>query len=157
MYTIYHLLPKSYQNRVHIVFCGNVYDIIPLITEDISDQSPYGILWQCVWYHTTYYRRHIRKLYRVIGTLMAKPLLTATGNAHYSDVIINAMTSQITSPTTICSIVYTGADQGKHQSSASLAFVWPVTGEFPAQKAINAENFPFDDVTMNSKIRIECE
>ena len=32
-----------------------------------------------------------------------------------------------------------GADQRKHQSSASLAFV-PVTGEFPAQRASNAEN-----------------
>ena len=32
-----------------------------------------------------------------------------------------------------------GADQRKHQSSASLAFV-PVTGEFPAQMASNAEN-----------------
>ena len=50
---------------------------------------------------------------------------------HYNDVIINAMASQITSVSTVCSIVASGADQRKHQSSASLAFVrgihrWPV-------------------------------
>ena len=44
---------------------------------------------------------------------------------------MSAMTSQITSLTIVYSAVYSGADQRKHQSSASLAFVreihrWPV-------------------------------
>ena len=55
---------------------------------------------------------------------------------HYSDTIMSAMTSQITSVSIVCSNACTG--QRKHQSSASLAF--PVTGEFPAQRASNAEN-----------------
>ena len=42
---------------------------------------------------------------------------------HCSDVIMGAIASQITSPTTVYPIVYSDADQGKHQSSASLAFV----------------------------------
>ena len=42
---------------------------------------------------------------------------------HYSDVIMNTMASQITSLTIVYSTVYSGADQRKHQSSASLAFV----------------------------------
>ena len=42
---------------------------------------------------------------------------------HYTDVIMNAMTSQITSHMTVYSTVYSGIDQRKHQSSASLAFV----------------------------------
>ena len=42
---------------------------------------------------------------------------------HYNDVIMGAMASQITSLTIIYSTVYSGADQRKHQSSASLAFV----------------------------------
>ena len=42
---------------------------------------------------------------------------------HYSDVIMGAITTQITSLTTVYSTVYSGADQRKHQSSASLAFV----------------------------------
>ena len=59
---------------------------------------------------------------------------------HYSDVIMGAMASKITSLTIVYSTVYSGADQRKHQSSASLAFVrvihrgpvnsphkWPVT------------------------------
>ena len=52
---------------------------------------------------------------------------------------MGAMASQITSLTIVYSTVYSDADQSKHQSSASLAFVrW--TGEFPAEMASNAEN-----------------
>ena len=42
---------------------------------------------------------------------------------HYGDVIMTRIASQITSLTVVYSIVYSGADQRKHQSSASLAFV----------------------------------
>ena len=49
---------------------------------------------------------------------------------------MGAMASQLTSLTIVYSIVYSGADQRKHQSSASLTFV---PGEFPAQMASNAE------------------
>ena len=50
---------------------------------------------------------------------------------HYSDVIMGTMVSQITNFTIVSSTVYSSADQRKHQSSASLAFVrgihrWPV-------------------------------
>ena len=43
---------------------------------------------------------------------------------HYGDVIVGAIASQITSLTIVYSTVYSGADQSKHHSSASLAFVW---------------------------------
>ena len=66
---------------------------------------------------------------------------------HYGDVIMGAITSQITNPTIVYSTVYSDADQRKYQSSASLAFVVP--GEFPAQMASNAENVSFDDVMLN--------
>ena len=49
---------------------------------------------------------------------------------------MGTMASQITSLTIVYSAVYWGANQRKHQSSSSLAFV---TGEFPAQKATNAD------------------
>ena len=42
---------------------------------------------------------------------------------HHIDVIMTTMTSQITSFTVVYSTVYSDADQRKHQSSASLAFV----------------------------------
>ena len=40
-----------------------------------------------------------------------------------SDIILGAMASQITTLTIVYSTVYSGTDQRKHQSSASLAFV----------------------------------
>ena len=43
---------------------------------------------------------------------------------HYIDVIMTTIASQITSLTFVYSTVYWDADQRKHQSSASLAFVW---------------------------------
>ena len=57
---------------------------------------------------------------------------------------MGTIASQITSLTIVYWTVYSGADQSKHQSSASLAFVWEFTGtgEFPAQMASNAENIP---------------
>ena len=42
---------------------------------------------------------------------------------HYSDFMIGAMASQFTSLSIVYSTVYSGTDQRKHQSSASLAFV----------------------------------
>ena len=42
---------------------------------------------------------------------------------HYGDVIMRPMASQITSITIVYSTAYSGADQRKHQSPASLAFV----------------------------------
>ena len=64
--------------------------------------------------------------------------------AHYNDVITGAIASQITSLTIAYSKVYSSADQRKHESSASLAFVQGIhrgTAEFPAQMASNSENF----------------
>ena len=57
---------------------------------------------------------------------------------------MGAMASQITSLTIIYSTIHSGADQRKHQSSASLAFVrvnsphkWPVTRKiFPSEDVI---------------------
>ena len=64
---------------------------------------------------------------------------------------MNAMASQITSLTSVYSIVYSGADQTKHQSSTSLAFVWgihrwPVNS--PHKGPVTRKMFPFDDVIM---------
>ena len=71
---------------------------------------------------------------------------------HYSGVITGTMASQITSCLTIVySTFYSGADQGKHQSSAPLAFVrgihrWPVNS--PHKGPVTRKMFPFDDVIM---------
>ena len=72
---------------------------------------------------------------------------------HYDDVIMMAIASQITSLTIVYSAVYSGAHQRKHQSSASLAFVWgihrgPVNS--PHKWPVTRKMFPFDDVIMAS-------
>ena len=69
----------------------------------------------------------------------------------YGDVIMSAMPSQITSFTIVCLTVYSGTDQRKDQSSASLAFVrgihwWSVNS--PHKGPITRKMFPFDDVIM---------
>ena len=56
---------------------------------------------------------------------------------HYSGVIMGAMASQITGITIVYSTVYSGADQRKYQSSASLAFV---CGEFTGDRWIPRTN-----------------
>ena len=45
---------------------------------------------------------------------------------HYIDVIMTTMASQITRLAVVYSTVYSDADQRKHQSSVSLAFVWEI-------------------------------
>ena len=71
---------------------------------------------------------------------------------HYCDVIMGAVASQITSLTIVYSTVYSDADQRKHQSSASLAFVrgihrGPVNS--PHKWPVTRKMFSFDDVFMN--------
>ena len=70
----------------------------------------------------------------------------------YNDVIMDTITSQITSLTIVYSTVYSDADQRKHQSSASLAFVrrihrWPVNS--PHKWPVTRKMLPFDDVIMS--------
>ena len=65
--------------------------------------------------------------------------------SHCGDVIMRVMTSQITTVSVVLLNRLFGADQRKHQSSASLAFVRgnsPVSGELPPQRARNAEYVP---------------
>ena len=75
--------------------------------------------------------------------------------SHYSDVIMGAIASQITSLTIVYSTVYSDADQRKHQSFASLAFVrgihrGPVNS--PHKWPVTRKSFPFDDVIMFENI-----
>ena len=72
-------------------------------------------------------------------------------NYHYGDVIMSVIASLITSLAIVYSSVYSGADQRKHQSSASLAFVRgihrrPVNS--PHKGPVTRTMFPFDDVIM---------
>ena len=77
---------------------------------------------------------------------------TAGSLTHYGDVIMVAIASQITSLTIVYSTVYSDADQRKHQSFASLAFVRGIHRWIPRKRASHAEhasicwrheNYPF--------------
>ena len=70
---------------------------------------------------------------------------------HYNGVIMGAMASQITG-VSIYSTDCSDADQRKHQSSASLAFVrgihrWSVNS--PHKEPVTRKMLPFDDVIMS--------
>ena len=71
---------------------------------------------------------------------------------HYVDVIMSAMASQTTGVSIVYSIVCSGVDRRKHQSSVLLAFVrgiqrWPVNS--PQKWPVTRKMLPFDDVIMH--------
>ena len=70
---------------------------------------------------------------------------------NYSDVTMSAIASQIAFLAIVYSAAYSGPDQRKHQSPASLVFVrgihrWPVNS--PQQWPVTRKIFAFDDVIM---------
>ena len=70
-------------------------------------------------------------------------------SANYCDVIMRPMASQITSVWIVYSTIRSDANQRKHLSPASLAFVrgihwWPVNS--PHKGPVTRKTFPFDDV-----------
>ena len=73
---------------------------------------------------------------------------------HCNNVMIGAIASQITSLTIAYSTVSSGADQRKHQSSASLAFVRGIhrsAVNYPHKRPVKRKTCPTDDVIMASQ------
>ena len=76
---------------------------------------------------------------------------------HYSHVKMSVIASQITNLTIVYSTMYSGADQRKHQNSASMAFLrgihrWPANS--PHKGPVTHNLYPFDEVIM--KITSRC-
>ena len=79
-------------------------------------------------------------------------LITVTPTAHYNDVTMSAIASQITGVSIVYLTVCSDVDKINYQSSASLAFVgrihrWPVNS--PHKGPVTRKMFPFYDVIMN--------
>ena len=104
----------------------------------------------CHWFQFTKVHEFMIDIFKNM-TYPNVQIIIVSGH-HCSDVIMCMVASQITSLTIVYSTVYSDADQRKHQSSASLAFVrgihrgpvnsthkWPVTRKM----------FSFVDVIMN--------
>ena len=95
--------------------------------------------------------KFVRRLGSTAAKTPAKFQSDITSSLHYNDVIMGSIASQINSLTIVYSAIYSGADQRKHQSSASLAFVrgihrGPVNS--PHKWPVTRKMFPFDDVIM---------
>ena len=86
---------------------------------NVSNQMQVGSLCDSLFRQTT--KKHHGS---ALPTLRKGNILVTDG--HYNDVMMTTMASQITSLTVVYSTVYSDGDQRKHQSSASLAFVWGI-------------------------------
>ena len=89
--------------------------------------------------------------------LSVQNISQALSHRHYGDVLMGTMVYQIISLAIVCSTVYSGADQRKHQSSASLAFVrgihrGPVNS--PHKWPVTRKMFPFDEVIMDNGYKV---
>ena len=74
---------------------------------------------------------------------------------HYSDVIMGAMASKITSLTIVHSTVYSGADQRNIKALRHWPLCEGFTGDrvnSPYKWPVTRKTFPFDDVIMDSKV-----
>ena len=110
--------------------------VMPHECHDFSPQRQHG----CLFNKT---RKKLSKL------CITDPL--GGHNLHYCDIIMDMMASQITSLIIVYSTVYSDADQRKHQSSASLAFVWGIH-QWPVYSLhkwpVTRKMFAFHDVIM---------
>ena len=78
------------------------------------------------------------------ATIIVSILQPGSLFTHYNDVLMSGMASQITSLTIVYTKIYSGVDQRKHQSSASLAFVGGIQ-RWPHKGPLTRKMFPFDD------------
>ena len=77
--------------------------------------------------------------------------MTTFSDLHYCDVIMGVMVSQITNLMIVSSTVHSGADQRKHQSPTSLAFVRGIHRSLvnsPHKWSVTQKMFPFDYIIM---------
>ena len=166
LYVLYHTVPTYLLDKLQML--ANICMFFFIVSwKDVfqftgywNRFNKYGC-WQimimviCPWYlNQILFSREIVKRIAYQNTLRVRYDVDGgccnNGN-HYCDIIIGAMAAQITSPTIVYSTVYSGADQRKHQSSASLAFVrgihrGPVNS--PHKWPVTRKMFPFDDVIM---------
>ena len=119
---------------------------IAISTLDIVEQRNYGTVFSTTD-NANWSGFLVQSFYVMIQLIMPSPI-----PCHPCDVIMNTMSSQITSISIIYSIVvFSAEDQGKHQSSPSMAFVRgihrsPVNS--PHKGLVTRKIFPFDDVIM---------
>ena len=120
-----------------------------------KDVTPLLMHW-CYIFLALTHQFHVGKLGEITSTSLQgqwveRVKFYTTASNHYSDIIMGVMASQITSLTIVYSTIYSGTDQRKHQSSASMAFVWGIhrwlvnsLHKWPVMRKM----FPFEDFIM---------
>ena len=103
--------------------CANCFILIQISSKLVLKGSVNTVvsLVQVMAYGEYWSRSAWLSWYRIDDALL--PVTAGTSSVHYDDVIMTTMASQITSLAVVYSIVYSGIDLRKHQSSAWLAFV----------------------------------
>ena len=101
-----------------------------------------------------YWRQHHNENYHNTMVTLNRTILWR--KIHCNDIIMSAMASQITSLAIVYSTAFSAADERKHQSSTSLAFVrglhrWSANS--PHKGPVTRKMFPFDDIIMNDDIK----
>ena len=132
-------LARSFSGPISSKLAWSGYWPFGLLTVRATDRSgywPFGLLTHMSLFSAI-----------IVFAISSRPSL----KFHYCDVIMSPVASQITSLTIVYSIVYSGTDQRKHKSSASLAFMRgihrrPVNS--PHKWPVTRKMFPFDDVIM---------
>ena len=135
---------------LHVIYCTRV-ELHVTCQNIISLSSSLSALRPPSPYDCTDTREVIMMSTDEIGQYLTTTKHNKAPYVHYDDVIIGTMASQITSLTIVYSAVYSGANQRKHQSSVSLAFVRgihrsPVNS--PHKWQVTRKMFPFDDTIM---------
>ena len=139
--------------RVHPMNTFAHYLIFCCCAVLLSVNSPW-MIWLNAWHrcqnkchHCHNGTKHNKPVY-IFHKIHSKYIFSLS---NYSDVIMSPTAFQITGIPIVCSTVYSGANQRRHQSSASLAFVrgihwWPV--DSPPKGPVIQKMFSFDDVIM---------
>ena len=96
--------------------------------------------------------RTIVEMLQITAEQACRQLLVVLKPAHYDDVIMTTIASQITSLTVVYSTVYSDADQSKHQKLRVTGLCVgnsPGPVNSPHKGPVTRKMFPFDDVIMS--------
>ena len=163
MYCVWHRIQTSYKGETHVISQEKFSDFLPFA---YKIYTPIG---QWRWKRCTHsiiafrYRKMSGKhsapdiytsLYLKKVCLRWQMVIFVrqfSCTTPYSNVVMSAMASQITGVSIVLATLCSGADQRKHQTSASLVFVREFTGDVnsPHKGPVTRKMFPFDDVIMD--------
>ena len=136
----------------HVSISWNIYIMYYLVTAThTAGNWQYKVgNHQMSYFENTQYRNYSMQVLVAIWPTKSS-FWVANLCALYNDFIVSVMASQITGVSIVCSIVGSGADQRKHQSSASLAFVWGIHRwpvNYLHKSPVPRKMFIIDDVIM---------